>query len=175
MNDYATSNTPELARILRNYQKHPEEKVKKAFAELERRGELEGVLATLREQVKNGNIIIQSDNQKPFNNFNPSNPVTMRIGSTQQFVFEQMLIAENIPYHRQEGLDVIVPLVNYYFNDQHRRRADELEIEANTYVEKLPPSKRAKTTKKAISAIYWAFLFLGVFLVLSLLFKFLGG
>ncbi len=175
MNEFATHSAAELAKILRNYHKQPEETVKKAYAELERRGELDEVLEKLRQQVKNGNIVIKSDNQMPFNNFNPSNPVTLRIGSTQQFVFEQMLISENIPYHRQEGLDVLVPLVNYYFNDRDRRRADELEIEANNYVDSLPPSERAKTTKKAIGAVYWAILFLGVFLALSLLFKFLGG
>jgi len=167
--------TAELAKILRNYKKHPEEVVLMAYSELEKRGDLEKVLSKLRQQVHNGNIIIESDNQKSFNNFNPSNPVTMRIGSTQQFVFEQMLIAEDIPYHRQEGLDVLVPLVSYYFSDGHRRRADELEIEANNYVDSLPPSRRAKTSKNAIKAVYWAILFFVVFLILSLLFKFLGG
>jgi hypothetical protein len=174
MKDFGLLTIKELAAILRNYKKYPEELVKKAYSELENRGELDMVLTKLREQIKNGKIIIESNNQKPFNNFNPSNPVTMRIGSTHQFVFEQMLIAEDIPYHRQEGLDVLVPLVSYYFDDKDRRRADELEIEANNYVDSLPPSNRTKTTKKAIHAVYYAILFLGVFLLISLLFRFLA-
>lgn len=173
MRDIKRAETSELVNMLRNYHEHPEDLVKMAYRELEARGLIQGVIKQLREEVRSGAIQPDSDPREPFRNFNPSNPVTMRTGSTQQLVFEQKLMQEDIPNYRQEGLDVIVPLVSYYFNDRDRARADELEMETHNYVNALPPDQRNKTTKTALKAVFWIVLFFGVFLLISLITKIL--
>lgn len=173
MHDLKRAETSELTQILRNYHEHPEELVQQAYLELKARGLLQGVIKQLREEIRSGQIEIPVKPPEPFRDFNPSNPVTMRTGSTQQMIFEQKLMQEGIPYHRQEGLDVIVPLVSYYFNDRDRVRADELEVETHHYVRELPPDQRKKATKTALKAVFWIILFFGVFLLITLIIKIL--
>lgn len=174
MRDLNQAETPELVNILRNYNDYDDADVKHAFRILKSRGVIVDAIKQLRKEVREGKIEIdQGSRQEPYRDFNPSNPVVMRTGSTQQLVFEQKLMQAGIPYHRQEGLDVIVPLVNYYFNDHDRARADKLEIEANDYVEKLPPDRRNKTTKTALKGMLWVILFFGVFLLISVITKLL--
>ena len=169
MQELKRAETSELTQILRNYHKHPEELVKRAYRELDARGMLQGVIKQLQNEVKSGKMQLTGEPPEPFRDFNPSNPVMMRTGSTQQIIFEQKLMQEGIPYHRQEGLDVIVPLINYYFNDRDRARADELEVETHNYVRELPPDERRKTTKTALKAVFWIILFFGVFLLITLI------
>lgn len=174
MRDLNQVETSKLANILRNYKGYDDADVKHAYRILKARGVLDDVIKQLRKEVREGELVIDPESDRePYRDFNPSNPVVMRTGSTQQLVFEQKLMQEGIPYHRQEGLDVIVPLVNYYFNDRDRARADELEMEANSYVAKLPPDSRNKTTKTALKAVFWVILFFGVFLLITVLTKLL--
>lgn len=173
MHSLRQAETSELKQILRNYHEHPEELVKQAYRELDARGMLQSVIKQLRKELRSGEMQLPEESPEPFRDFNPSNPVMMRIGSTQQVIFEQKLAQEGIPYHRQEGLDVIVPLVNYYFNDRDRARADELEIETHNYVRSLPPDQHKKTTKTALKAVFWIILFFGVFLLITLITKIL--
>jgi hypothetical protein len=175
MQNLESAETPVLVDILRNYKDYAEEDVKHAYRLLEARGVIQQVIAQLKKEVDQGKIKIESQDagHEPFRDFNPSNPVVMRTGSTNQMVFEQKLNEEGIPFHRQEGFDVIVPLVNYFFNDADRARADELEIETNNYVNDLPPDQRGKTTKTALKAVGWIIFFFAVFLLITYLFKLL--
>lgn len=175
MQNLERAETSELVNILRNYKDFSNEDVKHAYRLLESRGVLRQVISQLQKEVNQGKINIESavEGDEPFRDFNPSNPVVMRTGSTHQLVFEQKLMEENIPYHRQEGLDVIVPLVNYYFNDAHRTRADELEIETNNYVNDLPPDQRGRSSKTALKAVGWIIAFFAAFLLITYLIKLL--
>jgi hypothetical protein len=102
MDDIKSLDTTALADILRNYSSHEQSDVKQAYNELQSRGKLKIVPDKLRREVRNGELMIgyETEDVQPFRDFNPSNPVSMRIGSTRQMVFEQMLIKAGIPYHR---------------------------------------------------------------------------
>jgi hypothetical protein len=168
--------TAELTEILRNYSNYEEASVKAAFIELDRRGELEDAMAELRHEVKEGKMKLAGLNSAMDSNpeLNLSRPKIFRIGTTQQLVFEQRLIAEGIPYYRREGLDVIVPLVNYYFTDEDFGLADKIEMETEDYVQNLPPDKSAKAMKKAGKTFGWIFIFFVVFLIFSLIINWLS-
>lgn len=165
--------TAELTDILRNYNNYEEAVIKAAFIELDRRGEFEDVMAELRHEVKEGKMKLEGVMSGMDTNpeFNLSRPKMFRIGTTQQLVFEQRLIAEGIPYYRREGLDVIVPLVNYYFTDKDFGLADKIEMETEDYVQNLPPDKSAKAIKKAGKTFGWVLVFFVVFLIFSLIIK----
>ena len=166
-----------LTARLRNYGKYSEEELKAAYAELENRGEIDEVIGRLRQEVRDGKMVvgtIQSDTEV-FRDFNPNRMKTFRTGSTQQMIFEQKLILEDIPYYRQEALDVIIPLVYYYFSDRDFEHADRIEIETEQYVDSLPPEKRNYGAKRAGSAALWIIAFFVVFLLLSLLMRWLRG
>lgn len=174
--DIKSLTNKELTRILRHYNDFADEQVKAAYLELKSRG-IEGeVLQKLREEVRVGKL--QVSDSEAFHrgrNFNLSKPKVFRIGSTQQLVFEQRLIAEGIPYHRREGLDVIVPLVNYYFTENDFHKADQLEVETENYVTALPPDKKSKATRRAGKAFVWIVLFFAFFLLFSLILKWVSG
>lgn len=166
-----------LVGILRNYSDYSEDEVKAAYQELEKRGLLEDTLKQLKNEVRDGKILV-GENQAgrdTFRDFNPNRMKTFRTGSTQQIVFEQKLITENIPYYRQEALDVIIPLVYYYFSDNDFAKADQLEIETMDYVDNLPVEKRNYGTKRAGSAVLWILAFFVVFLLVSIFFRWLRG
>ncbi len=166
-----------LAAMLKNYRRHSDEDLKAAYAELESRGELGEVIDRLRGEVRDGRLVVgsvQSDTEI-FRDFNPNRMKAFRTGSTQQMVFEQKLILEDIPYYRQEALDVIVPLVYYYFADRDFARADQIEIETENYVGNLPVEKRNHGAKRAGSAALWIIAFFAIFLLFSLLMQWLRG
>lgn len=174
-NDIISLNNKTLIDILRNYRRHPDEDVKAAYLELKRRGIVDEVVEALRDEVRDGKLEIKNENNnqnKP--EFNLARPKIFRIGSTQQVVFEQRLIAEGIPYFRREGLDVIVPLVNYYFADQDFEIADQIEVETHDYVQQLPPDKRSKVTKRAGKAFLWVGIFFAAFLLFSLIIRYIN-
>jgi hypothetical protein len=168
---FKSLSTDKLTDILRKYKNYNEEAVKSAFIELDRRGELEEVMTELRHEVKEGKLKLAggSSLRGSTPKFNLSRPKIFRIGTTQQLVFEQRLIAEGIPYYRREGLDVIVPLVNYYFADEDFGIADNIEMETEDYVQNLPPDKSAKAVKTAGKTFVWVVIFFVIFLIFSLI------
>jgi len=168
--------TDKLTDILRNYNNYDEAAVKSAFIELDRRGEIDEVMTELRHELSEGKLKLASgryaSDSKP--EFNLSRPKIFRIGTTQQLVFEQRLIAEGIPYYRREGLDVIVPLVNYYFADKDYGIADNIEMETEDYVQNLPPDKSAKAIRKAGKLFVWVVIFFVIFLIFTLIINWLS-
>lgn len=174
-NDNLSLSNKALIDILRNYRQNTDADVKAAYLELKRRGIADDIVEALRDEVRAGKLEIKNENSVLQNTiFNLAKPKLFRIGSTQQLVFEQRLIAEGIPYFRREGLDVIVPLVNYYFADQDFATADQIEIETHNYVQQLPPDKRSKVTKRAGQAFLWIGIFFAAFLVFSLIIRYIN-
>jgi hypothetical protein len=174
--DIKSLTNKELTRMLRHYNDFTDEQVEAAYRELKSRGVAGEVLQKLRQEVRVGKLKVKVyETLHRDQRFNLSKPKVFRIGTTQQLVFEQRLISEGIPYHRREGLDVIVPLVNYYFADTDFHKADQIEVETENYVTALPPDKRSKATRRAGKAFVWIGLFFAFFLLFSLILKWVSG
>lgn len=174
--DYRSKSNRFLVNILRNYTQYSDIEVKTAFEELKSRGILSKVIDQLRKERKEQiSKNLYTSGLKPGVVIDLSRCKTFRIGSTQQIVFEQKLMIENIPYLRREGLDVIVPIVNYYFTREDFPRADELEIESEKYAQSLENKQKTKTPKKALSSFFWITLFFLFFIIFSLLWRWMSN
>nr|NQU89457.1 hypothetical protein [Bacteroidota bacterium] len=165
-------NTEELTNILRNYHGFSSEEVHAVYQELDARGELKAVLNELREEMSSAKTQSESGHpEKEPVDFNPSNKITLRIGTTQQMVFEQRLLQEGIPYYHTEGNDFFVPEVNYYFTDKDFVRADLIEMETQSYVDEMPRDQMITHKSKMGNSLIWIIAIVAIFLLASWLFS----